>query len=106
RPLEDLERQVARTRELTDRPFAINQVHHQLTDESTSAILAAKPAVLSYSLGDPRDLVERAHDAGILFVQQAHSVQQAELVAGRGVDVIVAQGTEAGGFTGGVSALP
>src|SRR5207247_5723961 len=31
---------------------------------------------------------------------------QAELVAGRGVDVIVAQGTEAGGFTGGVSALP
>jgi nitronate monooxygenase/enoyl-[acyl-carrier protein] reductase II len=106
RPPDDLERQIARFRELSDRPFAINQVHHQLTDESVEAILAAKPRVFSFALGDPGDLVQRASDAGILFIQQVHTVEQAEQVAERGVDVIVAQGTEAGGFTGGVSAMP
>jgi enoyl-[acyl-carrier protein] reductase II len=106
RPMDDFERQVARLRELTDRPFAINQTHSQLSEESTAAILRAQPTVFSLALGDPRDLVDRAHDAGILFVQQAHTVEQAERVAERGVDVIVAQGTEAGGFTGAVSALP
>jgi nitronate monooxygenase/enoyl-[acyl-carrier protein] reductase II len=56
--------------------------------------------VISLALGDPGDLVKRAHDAGIRFVQQVHTVGQAQLVAERGVDVIIAQGTEAGGFTG------
>jgi enoyl-[acyl-carrier protein] reductase II len=56
--------------------------------------------VISLALGDPGDLVNRAHDAGALFVQQVHTVEQAHLVAEREVDVIIAQGTEAGGFTG------
>jgi nitronate monooxygenase/enoyl-[acyl-carrier protein] reductase II len=55
---------------------------------------------ISLALGDPGAWVKRAHDAGILFMQQVHTVAQARQVAERGVDVIIAQGTEAGGFTG------
>jgi enoyl-[acyl-carrier protein] reductase II len=57
------------------------------------------------ALGDPGDLVRRAHDAGSLVVHQVHTVRQARQVAEQGVDVIIAQGSEAGGFGGTVGAL-
>jgi enoyl-[acyl-carrier protein] reductase II len=67
--------------------------------------LQAGPKLVSFALGDPGDLSERAHDAGILFMQQIHTVGQAYRAAERGVDVIVAQGSEAGGFGGTVGAM-
>jgi enoyl-[acyl-carrier protein] reductase II len=56
-------------------------------------------------LGNPGGLVKRAHDAGILFIQQVHTAKQAREAAELEVDAIIAQGTEAGGFCGNVSAL-
>lgn len=102
RPIDDLREQLARLLDLTSQPFAVNftQPWLQRNPESFDVALDAKPAVISLALGDPGDLVQRAHDAGILFVQQVHTVGQARDVAARGVDVIIAQGTEAGGFTG------
>jgi len=94
---EDVRTQVARVRELTDRPFAVNFTMRPFNEEAFTLTLEARP-VVSFALGDPGDLVEQAHDAGILFIQQVHSVQQADQAAGRGVDVIIAQGSEAGGF--------
>lgn len=67
--------------------------------------LAAKPAVISFALGDPGELVKRAHDAGSLVVHQVTSVAQARQAVERGVDVIIAQGGEAGGYVGAVAAL-
>jgi nitronate monooxygenase/enoyl-[acyl-carrier protein] reductase II len=105
RPIEDLRSQLKRIRELTDRPFAANHVMRLFADEAYAATLEARPRVISVALGDPGDLVERAHEAGSLFVQQVHTVQQARQAAERGVDVIIAQGSEAGGFGGTVSTL-
>jgi enoyl-[acyl-carrier protein] reductase II len=105
RPVDDLREQLARLLDLTSRPFAVNftQPWLQRNPESFDVALDAKPVVISLALGDPGDLVKRAHDAGILFVQQVHTVDQARDMADRGVDVIIAQGTEAGGFTGTVA---
>ncbi len=105
RPVDDLREQLARLLDLTSQPFAVNftQPWLQRNPESFDVALDAKPAVISLALGDPGDLVKRAHDAGILFVQQVHTVGQARDMADRGVDVIIAQGTEAGGFTGTVA---
>ncbi len=102
RPLDELGSELARVRELTDRPFVVNftQPYLQQVPEALDVALEASPPVVSLALGDPGDLVQRAHDAGARFMQQVHTVEQAELVAGRGVDVIIAQGTEGGGFTG------
>src|SRR6266700_203004 len=91
RPGADLERQLALIRRLTDRPFALT--------------LTAKPSIISLALGEPGDLVKRAHDVGILVMQQVHTVKQARQAAEREVDVIIAQGSEAGGFGGTVAAL-
>lgn len=105
RPVEQLRRQLAILGELTDRPFIVNftQPWLQQNPETFDVALEYEPAVVSLALGDPAELPERAHDAGALFVQQVHTREQAELVAERGVDVVIAQGTEAGGFTGTVA---
>jgi nitronate monooxygenase/enoyl-[acyl-carrier protein] reductase II len=70
-------------------------------DESAFAhTLAARPPVIVFALGDPGDLVQRAHDVGSLVIHQVTTVQQAREAAERGVDVIIAQGGEAGGYGG------
>jgi enoyl-[acyl-carrier protein] reductase II len=76
---------------------AVYHVAPLLDDEAFEATLEAKPAVVSLALGDPADLVEQIHTAGAKVVHQVHTVQQARVVAELGVDVIIAQGSEAGG---------
>jgi enoyl-[acyl-carrier protein] reductase II len=111
RPADDLDRQFAAMRELTDRPFAINFVvpyFEERVDERTALFdrgLSIKPTVVSFALGDPGELVERAHDAGALVMLQVTTVAQAEQAAERGVDIVVAQGGEAGGYGGIVATL-
>ncbi|MEX0833503.1 MAG: nitronate monooxygenase [Actinomycetota bacterium] len=94
RPLDELRGELTRVRELTDRPFVVNftQPYLQEVPEAFDVALEASPPVVSLALGDPGDLVKRAHDTGARFMQQVHTVEQAELVAGRGVDAIIAQG--------------
>ena len=107
RPAEDLSRQLASIRELTRRPFAVNHVVPDLDErpELFELGLTAQPKLVSLALADPGDLVRRAHGAGALVMHQVTTVEQAEQAAARGVDVIVAQGTEAGGFGGTVATM-
>ncbi len=53
----------------------------------------------------PADLVIRAHDNDVLVASLAGSTRHARRHAESGVDLIVAQGTEAGGHTGEVSTM-
>ena len=90
---------------LTTRPFAINHVVPTLDEAAFVASLEARPAAISFALGDPGDLVKRAHDAGTLVIVQITTVAQAVEAAERGADLIIAQGGESGGYTGVVSTL-
>jgi enoyl-[acyl-carrier protein] reductase II len=94
---ETVEKQIARVRELSDRPFAVNHVVPLLDEEAFEATLEARPAVISLALGDPGELVDRAHATGAKVVHQVHTVEQARRAAELGVDAIIAQGSEAGG---------
>jgi enoyl-[acyl-carrier protein] reductase II len=105
RSADELRRDFEEIRRLTTRPFAVNHITRTFDEEAFAATLEAAPAVVSFALGDPGKLVERAHAAGSLFMQQVHTVEQARLSADQGVDVIIAQGSEAGGFGGGVAGL-
>ncbi|SPM43054.1 NAD(P)H-dependent flavin oxidoreductase YrpB, nitropropane dioxygenase family [Mycobacterium numidiamassiliense] len=53
----------------------------------------------------PEDLVQRAHDRNVLVAALAGTTQHARRHAAAGVDLIVAQGTEAGGHTGEVATM-
>src|SRR5271155_4940833 len=98
---------VRETAALTDRPFAGNFVltsdQHRRLDEALSAGLR----IVSFLWGDPDSYVDPVHDAGGLVMHTVGSAEEARRAVGCGVDIIVAQGLEAGGHVwGGVSTLP
>lgn len=69
--------------------------------------IAAKPKLISISFGDPAPYAKRVHDAGILLASQVQSRARAQTALDAGADILVAQGTEAGGHTGSsVGTLP
>jgi nitronate monooxygenase len=83
-------------------PFGIGLVAWvlQRSPRLLDIAIAAKPALISISFGDPSPYVKRVHDAGILLACQVQSRAWAQTALDAGVDVLVAQGTEAGGHTG------
>jgi nitronate monooxygenase len=95
-------------RERTDRPFAIGFITPFLdfTEPYFQAALDARPAAIALSFSDPGDAARRARDAGCRVICQVQSFAGAELAVDAGADVLVAQGTEAGGHTGTMSLLP
>lgn len=62
--------------------------------------IAAKPNAISISFGDPAPYARRVHGAGILLCSQVQSRAWAQTALDAGADMLVAQGTEAGGHTG------
>ncbi len=89
--------QVERVRALTSRPFAVNHVVPILDESTFTRTLELRPAAISLALGEPGELVARAHASGIKVIHQVHTVAQARQAAAVGVDAIIAQGSEAGG---------
>ena len=103
RPVEELQDDWRRVRELTARPFAINHTRRPFDEEAFAASLEARPAVISFHIGEPMDLIDRAHAAGILWMHQVGTADQARQALDAGADVIIAQGWEAGGNAGDVA---
>ncbi|OBH49004.1 monooxygenase [Mycobacterium mantenii] len=62
--------------------------------------------LIASALGPPPpDLVQRAHDQDVLVAALAGTTRHAQRHAAAGVDLVVAQGTEAGGHTGEVATM-
>ncbi|MEZ4710943.1 MAG: nitronate monooxygenase [Caldilineaceae bacterium] len=104
-PPDEFRRRLAKTQELTARPFVINHAMSQFNAEIFQLSLAAKPAAISFANKDAGELVQQVHEAGLKVIQQVHTVSQARQAAANGVDLIIAQGNEGGGFSGDVAAL-
>jgi len=73
--------------------------------EQVEVICEAKPAVFAGGLGISPEAVEKCHSAGIKVISLIGSLKHARRVAEWGVDIIVAQGTEAGGHTGKIGTM-
>jgi enoyl-[acyl-carrier protein] reductase II len=102
RTVDSLKEHIAKTLELTNHPYAVNfTLSPAVPDpEAFNLTLKAKPRLISFALGDPSEYVKRVRDEGILVMHQATTAQQAYEAAECGVDIIIAQGSEAGGFGG------
>jgi nitronate monooxygenase len=66
-------------------------------EDQLEVLFEERVPVLSLALGDPGELVVRAHAEGMLVVSMVTTVGDAVRAAEGGVDVVVAQGAEAGG---------
>ncbi len=74
--------------------------------ELLAAAVAVEPVLVSVSFGDPAPWVGPLHDAGIAVATQVNTTADIGRALEAAVDVVVVQGTEAGGHTGQRSMLP
>lgn len=105
-----LESEIAAIHERTDKPFGVNHLLFQIREEMFAVTLRARPAVAAFAWArkdqNLRDYFQRAHDAGCKVMHMAGEVPEALRAAEAGADVLVAQGTEAGGHVGWMASLP
>ena len=99
--------QIRETRRLTNRPFGVNLILAFPQDARLAACLEESAPVVSLFWGDPAPFIGRAHAAGATVIHTAGSAADATAAVAAGVDIIVAQGWEAGGHVRGeVATLP
>lgn len=101
-----LREEIRRLRSLTKKPFGVSVLlggpHLPFPVQTVVDLcLEERVPILSTFWGDPTPYVARAHAAGAKVIDQVGSVADAQRAARAGVDVIVAQGVEAGGHIAG-----
>jgi enoyl-[acyl-carrier protein] reductase II len=98
--------QIRLTRRQTDRPFGVNLVMFSRSiDDIVRIVLEEKVPIVAFGAGNPERFIARFRDAGMKVISVVASVAAAKLAARVGVDVIVAEGLEAGGEVGEVSTM-
>ncbi|MHB8669271.1 MAG: nitronate monooxygenase [Acidimicrobiales bacterium] len=89
-----------------DKPVGLLGWTHEGARPQVDVALSHPIALLVNALGPPpRDIVDLAHDHRVKVAALVGSVQQAQRQVNQGVDIIVAQGHEAGGHTGEVATM-
>jgi len=104
---EGIRRQMRRVRELTDKPFGVDLLA-ALPEQMIAAIdVIINEGASSFiaGLGVPGPVIGKLHEAGLLVVSMCGRVEHAVRAAEAGCDVVVAQGTEAGGHTGRIASF-
>lgn len=96
-----IEQEIAATRRLTNRPFAVNLIpgatEPKLLEDELAACFHAGVAALCFHWSVDEKAVARAKQAGCLVLYQVGSAAEARQAVDAGADVIIAQGVEAGG---------
>ena len=115
---EELRAEIRRVRDLTNKPFGVDVLFATIraagdeVEQFTDAVkgwvdvtLEERVPVLVAGLGNPGPVTAEAHRLGIKVMALCGNVKQARDHAANGVDVVIAQGHEAGGHTGRVAGL-
>jgi NAD(P)H-dependent flavin oxidoreductase YrpB (nitropropane dioxygenase family) len=105
--LDDVRRQIREARALTSKPFGVNLNLEFPQQERLEVCLEERVPVISFFWRDPGALVQRAKAAGATVLHTVGSAVDARRAVDAGVDIVVAQGWEAGGHVrGSVASLP
>lgn len=96
-----LEREIM-TLKAVNAPFGIGFITWSLAKrpELLDSALSARPRAIMLSFGDPGRFAPRVKEAGALLICQVQTEQMAQQALDAGADILVAQGTEAGGHGG------
>jgi enoyl-[acyl-carrier protein] reductase II len=97
--------EIAAVRASTDKPFGVDLLTAAPQDMAAKVldIASGGATVFVAGLGVPRDVVDLCHEHGLIVVNMCGKVRHAVAAVAAGCDVVVAQGTEAGGHTGKVA---
>ena len=112
RDADDVRNVTREARRLTDRPFGVNfvlssKLDMEAIDGPLEICLEEGAPIVSFFWDDPSPYIERVHSAGALVMYTVPSAADAHRAVDAGVDIIIAQGWEAGGHVRGeVGTLP
>ena len=103
----DIADQMARVRDLTDKPFGVDLLTAQPESLTAAVDVIIKGGAKAFiaGLGVPVAIITELKQAGIVVMCMAGNVRHAVKAAEAGCDVIIAQGTEGGGHTGSVASV-
>jgi nitronate monooxygenase len=96
--------QIDEVRAMTDKPFGVNVIIDRTDtpqDERVEVALVAGAPVVSFFWGDPAPFIDRVHAAGAIATLTVSSAEEAKRAVDAGIDIVVAQGWEAGGHVWG-----
>ena len=103
-----LEAEIARVREQTDRPFGVDLLTAMPGDllAQVQMVIDGGASMFVAGLGIPTEVIDLCHDNDVVVVNMCGKVAHAVRAVEAGCDLVVAQGTEAGGHTGTVATMP
>ena len=97
--IDNCKREIQIMSELTDKPFGVNLPLLFLKDDSmVKFCVEAGVRFVTTSAGDPTKYIKVLKDAGIIVYHAVPSLEGAIKAANAGVDGLVVEGTEGGGF--------
>jgi len=96
-----LERELAIAAERTSRPWGVGFLSWAAGVPTVERALEYRPHAVMLSFGDPTALAAPVKRAGVPLIIQVTDLDEARQALKVGADVVVAQGTEAGGHGGG-----
>jgi nitronate monooxygenase len=98
--------QIECARSHTHKPWGIGFLSWALAPETLHGALEFGPSAVILSFGDPRAFAPTVRASDATLIVQVVNLDEARVAVDVGADVIVAQGTEAGGHGGTRSTLP
>jgi enoyl-[acyl-carrier protein] reductase II len=100
--------EIRKTKELTDKPFGVDLLTALPNEMLRNVELLSEEGapVFVAALGVPRDVIDLCHRNQVIVVNMCGKVRHAVDAVEAGCDLVVAQGTEAGGHTGQVATMP
>ena len=101
-----IDRELAIVADRTDKPWGIGFQTWSVDIDTVSRALEHGPHAVMLSFGDPVPLAELVHQAGVTLIVQVTDLKEAGRALDADADIIVAQGSEAGGHGGRRATLP
>ena len=95
-----LRTELSLVKEQTRRPWSVGLITWSIERGVFELCLSYRPAAFVLSFGDPRPHAAAIKAAGCKLICQVQNVEQARIAREAGADLIVAEGTEAGGHSG------
>lgn len=103
---QELRDEVAKIRQLTDRPFGVNIISlHPAIEEILQVLIEEKILVATYGTGNPRRIIEVLKPGGVMSFPVVPTVKAAMRAERDGADGVIVSGMEGGGHVGQLSTL-
>lgn len=100
--------EIAIIKSLTAKPFGVDLLtaFPETLVQNVELLIEGGASAFVAGLGVPRHVIDLCHSHHVLVISMCGKVEHAKRALDAGCDVVVAQGTEAGGHTGTVATLP